>query len=289
MRMEENINERFSLRINGAFVAPTVLFYEGDMELSENLDLIAEEFLKKVNKEINLFLETNNLEEYIFSDNIVIDKNILRCLSYIDSGLLSEAKKLAEEQLLSGNTGRFVNEGRGFLQYSSHIQIILSQQETAGICHFVRAVIIVQTDKGRHIHKASLCIGRYAGMARHERLSCRVQRVYHVLDPPGLTAQFFTIGPVFRGIFLIWKAQHDLIHVGPDYHRWMVERLLDHLLRHQDTVIGKRLRFRYGINDRYLDRGQDPKLVTHLQDQRVLRIMRYAKKISAHFLKQLHV
>lgn len=116
MRMEENINERFSLRINGAFVAPTVLFYEGDMELSENLDLIAEEFLKKVNKEINLFLETNNLEEYIFSDNIVIDKNILRCLSYIDSGLLSEAKKLAEEQLLSGNTGRFVNEGRGFFE-----------------------------------------------------------------------------------------------------------------------------------------------------------------------------
>ena len=86
------------------------------MELSENLDLIAEEFLKKVNKEINLFLETNNLEEYIFSDNIVIDKNILRCLSYIDSGLLSEAKKLAEEQLLSGNTGRFVNEGRGFFE-----------------------------------------------------------------------------------------------------------------------------------------------------------------------------
>ena len=116
MRMEENINERFSLRINGAFAAPTARFYEGDMELSENLDLIAEEFFKKVNKEINLFLETNNLEEYIFSDNIVIDKNILRCLSYIDSGLLSEAKKLAEEQLLSGNTGRFVNEGRGFFE-----------------------------------------------------------------------------------------------------------------------------------------------------------------------------
>lgn len=116
MRMEENINERFSLRINGAFAAPPAQFYEGDMELSENVDIIAEKFLKNVNKEINLFLETNNLEEYIFSDNIVIDKNILRCLSYIDSGLLSEAKKLAEEQLLSGNTGRFVNQGKGFFE-----------------------------------------------------------------------------------------------------------------------------------------------------------------------------
>ena len=102
MRMEENINESYSLRITGAFAAPAALIADGKVELSENVDMIAKNFFKKVDGEITTFLEKNDVTQYIFSNNVKIDVNILRCLSYIESGSLLEAKKLAETQIISG-------------------------------------------------------------------------------------------------------------------------------------------------------------------------------------------
>lgn len=116
MRMEENINESYSLRITGAFAAPAALIADGKVELSENVDMIAKNFFKKVDGEITTFLEKNDVTQYIFSNNVKIDVNILRCLSYIESGSLLEAKKLAETQIISGDRGRFKNEGKGFFE-----------------------------------------------------------------------------------------------------------------------------------------------------------------------------
>lgn len=116
MRMEENLNKGDALRVNGAFAAPSILIAKGNVELSENVDITAKYFLEKINEEINAFLETNDVAEYIFSDNVKVDEDILKCLSYIDSNLLSKAKELAKKQILSGNKGRFENEGKGFFE-----------------------------------------------------------------------------------------------------------------------------------------------------------------------------
>lgn len=54
--------------------------------------------------------------QYIFSNNKIIDVNILQCLGYIDLNLITKAKELAEKQILSGDTGYFENEGKGFFE-----------------------------------------------------------------------------------------------------------------------------------------------------------------------------
>ena len=116
MRMEENLNKADSLRVIGSFAAPAILISEGDVELSENKDITVKLFWEKIHEEMNSFLERNDVTEYIFSGNIIVDEAILQCLSYIDSGLLHEAKKFAQKQILLGNTGRFENEGKGFFE-----------------------------------------------------------------------------------------------------------------------------------------------------------------------------
>lgn len=116
MKMEENINKSDSLRVIGAFAAPSILIAKGTLELSENLDITANFFLQKISEEIESFLEKNDVVQYIFSNNKIIDVNILQCLAYIDLNLITKAKELAEKQILSGDTGRFVNEGKGFFE-----------------------------------------------------------------------------------------------------------------------------------------------------------------------------
>ncbi|MBP3568349.1 MAG: hypothetical protein J6K04_04195 [Lachnospiraceae bacterium] len=116
MRMEENLKRSDSLRVNGAFAAPHVLVAKGKIELSENVDIIANYFLEKISEETNSFLEKYDVTQYIFSNNDEGDADILQCLSYIDSGLLSKAKEPAQKQILLGNTGRFENEGKGFFE-----------------------------------------------------------------------------------------------------------------------------------------------------------------------------
>lgn len=116
MRMEENLNKGDALRVNGAFAAPSVLIAKGKVELSENVDILVKIFWENINREIKSFLEKNNVIQYIFSGNIIIDVNILQCLSYIDLNLLSKAKELAEKQILLGDKGRFENKGKGFFE-----------------------------------------------------------------------------------------------------------------------------------------------------------------------------
>lgn len=116
MKMEENLKEGDALRVNGAFVAPTILIAKGRMDLLEDIDIIADNFLDIVNTEIINFLEKNEVIQYVLSNDEILDSKILQCLSYIDLQLLSKAKKVAEEQIVSGDKGRFVSMGKGFFE-----------------------------------------------------------------------------------------------------------------------------------------------------------------------------
>lgn len=115
MRMEENIKRGIALQVNGAFAAPAILIAKGKIELSENIDTVANNFLQKVHKEITEF-KKNNLIEYVFTNNEIIDAKILQCLSYIDLNMITKAKEIAKDQLLLGDKGRFEYEGKGFFE-----------------------------------------------------------------------------------------------------------------------------------------------------------------------------
>lgn len=116
MRMEDNIAKGDVLRINGAFAAPSVLIADGKIDICENVDIVANDFVELVNIEIESFLKRTNVSDYIFSTNVESDDTILQCISYIDLGFLSKAKELAEKRILLGDTGNFVNEGKGFYE-----------------------------------------------------------------------------------------------------------------------------------------------------------------------------
>lgn len=116
MKMEDNIGRRDSLRVTGAFVSPTVLIAKDAVELSEDVESIASNLLKRINKEILDFPEKSDLNQYILSDKEMFDKSILQCLSYLDLNRVSEARQLAKTQILLGDTGRFENEGKGFFE-----------------------------------------------------------------------------------------------------------------------------------------------------------------------------
>lgn len=118
LRMEENINERFSLRVNGAFAAPAVEVSEGKCELSEDIEEIAESFMDKVCEEIEKFQANKDVVECIFSAENMVDEDILKFLAYMDMGKISEAKEFAYQQVQIGNKGRFINLGKGFFEWA---------------------------------------------------------------------------------------------------------------------------------------------------------------------------
>ncbi|MDE5908322.1 MAG: hypothetical protein K2H52_06245 [Lachnospiraceae bacterium] len=72
--------------------------------------------MKKVNDKIKSFVENNDVMQYIFSGKVKQDVHILECISYIDLDSLSKAKEVAEKCVISGDTGRFENEGKGFFE-----------------------------------------------------------------------------------------------------------------------------------------------------------------------------
>lgn len=114
--MDENKKRGDALRVNGAFTAPGILIAEGNVELSQNIDKVADLLYKEVSKEVNTFLKKYDVVEYILSHDEIVDAKILQCLSYIDLDDVSEAKKIANNQISLGDKGRFVNEDKGFFE-----------------------------------------------------------------------------------------------------------------------------------------------------------------------------
>lgn len=116
MKMEENKNEKESIRVNGAFAAPVIFIEKKEIELSEDIDSIVECFIEKMTGIISDFLKENTLSDYVFKHNEIMDASILQCLSHIENGDMEKAIKLAEEEISKGNKGRFINQGKGFFE-----------------------------------------------------------------------------------------------------------------------------------------------------------------------------
>ncbi len=116
MEMEDNIKKGDALKVSGAFTAPSILIAKGEIELSENIDMLVRDFFEKIKKEVSNFSEKDNIVNYILSSDEIVDINILKCLSYIELNRLYEAKELARKQIALGNKGRFENNRKGFFE-----------------------------------------------------------------------------------------------------------------------------------------------------------------------------
>ncbi len=114
MRMEENLKRSNSLRVIGAFSAPSFFIANDGIELSTDIEAVAKLAMDVVNEEITNFINSKDLYDCIFSNSQKADCDILKCLAYIDKGMIDKAKEIAIQEINLGNRGRFVNEGKGF-------------------------------------------------------------------------------------------------------------------------------------------------------------------------------
>lgn len=116
MDMEENFKKSFSLRVNGAFVAPGVEVYDDIIELSEDIHKISSEFVNIVESKGRAFYEKNNIINYILSHNDILYHNTLQCLAYIDINDIPSAVEIARRQVEDGDSGGFINGDKGFFE-----------------------------------------------------------------------------------------------------------------------------------------------------------------------------
>ena len=123
-KMPDNINQRESLRANGAFVVQSIQLAESQYTIMINSDLVSisktvlEEFEIKVGK----FLESINFSheeyyQYILHKENFLSEKLKKMLSYI---LLKESDKalgLAKAEIKQGNRGGYQNDGKDIYQY----------------------------------------------------------------------------------------------------------------------------------------------------------------------------
>ncbi len=116
MDMEDNIRRGNTLRVNGAFTASGILISGDNINLTDDMEGIAEDFVDNATSEFANFMENNDIIDYIFSHDQIFDWEILKCLAYIDTDEIAKAVELAREQIEKGDRGRFVNANKGFFE-----------------------------------------------------------------------------------------------------------------------------------------------------------------------------
>ena len=116
MDMEDNIRRGNTLRVNGAFTASGILISGDNINLTDDMEGIAEDFVDNATSEFANFMENNDIIDYIFSHDQIFDWEILKCLAYIDADEIAKAVDLARGQIEKGDRGRFVNANKGFFE-----------------------------------------------------------------------------------------------------------------------------------------------------------------------------
>lgn len=117
MRMSSNSEKKDALRANGAFKAPSILLKKGEMEFSEKFEDIAEYLVELVDECSCNFMEHYDIDEYIIKYENGMDKEVLKCLAYINMNNIEEAVKIAQSSINDGNKGNYENGGKAFFEW----------------------------------------------------------------------------------------------------------------------------------------------------------------------------
>lgn len=122
--MEENINEKDSLRANGAYTMPSFKIGEYSKELDEltNLDELSHIFLKQISSENSHFIESVCKNTEIFNRNLLEQKGYLReelikMIAHVELHNFKDAQQMAMKEIGKGNRGGFCNGDKDIYQY----------------------------------------------------------------------------------------------------------------------------------------------------------------------------
>ena len=77
----------------------------------------AEYLLGLVDECSHNFMEKYDIDEYIIDYEDGMDKEVLKCLAYINMNNIEEAKKIAQESINNGNRGNYENGGKAFFDW----------------------------------------------------------------------------------------------------------------------------------------------------------------------------
>ena len=117
MQMPTNSKKSNSLRASGAFKDPSILLKKGEVDLTDKYDEQAEYLLGLVDECSHNFMEKYDIDEYIIDYEDGMDKEVLKCLAYINMNNIEEAKKIAQESINNGNRGNYENGGKAFFDW----------------------------------------------------------------------------------------------------------------------------------------------------------------------------
>lgn len=81
------------------FSAPPILIKSQEYEISEDIDSLIEQFFNEIETSINIFLENNNIDEYIINNENFPDCKVLKCLAYININQEFKAIEIAKNEL----------------------------------------------------------------------------------------------------------------------------------------------------------------------------------------------
>lgn len=116
MCMENNKSLSDSFRAVAAFKAPSVLIYEGEIEFGDNMDLLVSDFWKSIEESSLKFVSENNVDDYVINNECGYDSEITKCLAYIHKGEISEAVRIANENVTMDKSGAYINSGKSFFE-----------------------------------------------------------------------------------------------------------------------------------------------------------------------------
>lgn len=118
MQMSSNSKRNDSLRAIGAFKAPSVLLKKGGIELIEKYEEQAEYLVGLVDECSRNFMEKYDIDEYVIEcEDVLMGREVLKCLAYIHVNNIEQAVKIAQKSINDGKNGNYENEGKTFFEW----------------------------------------------------------------------------------------------------------------------------------------------------------------------------
>lgn len=122
--MKENFAQKDSFRAKGAFVAPAIEIYQKTYVIPEVSDVkhICECVIRELENQSSDFIEQikkiyGDFDSFAVKQTGIYHGELIKMLAYIHAGNLVAAKKLAEYELLQGNSSGFKNKGMDIYEY----------------------------------------------------------------------------------------------------------------------------------------------------------------------------
>jgi hypothetical protein len=117
--MSDNKKHSYSIHVNGAFSAPSMLICEYFYDEVKNYEQVVTTLWNLIEQDLNNFMVKNQNaieHEVFYKDTLSKSESIIKCLYLIDKGKIALAIDLAKSELAKGNKGKFSNAGKYFYE-----------------------------------------------------------------------------------------------------------------------------------------------------------------------------